>query len=241
MDMALAMTASRCTALSSLRAIWPDRPMLVIGAEAVVHRLGVRHRDTGDIDIAASAEWTDLADLTTRLGYARFAGEGEPRFRAPDGLVVGVLPCSPAACAEGVLRFPSGKVLLITAMDLAFEHNDDVEVTPGAVYGVPDPAVLVLLKMQGYIDNSRRQRDLADIGFLIEDDPAGLGATIGCMAAPRHRRLVDQFLLRVPRDLLGRLGPPAFRSDHRAVGRALSAFERGYRAAVGSEVTARAR
>ena len=77
MDMAVAMTASRRTALESLRSVWPERPMLVIGAEAVVHRLGVRHRDTGDIDIAASAEWADLHDLTTRLGYVRFAGEGE--------------------------------------------------------------------------------------------------------------------------------------------------------------------
>ena len=135
---------------------------------------------------------------------------------------VDVVPAGPGLRAAGKLVWPrSGHEMQLVGMDLVFEHavTEPLGHTALRIASLP---TIVILKMNSWLDRFEdRERDLADIGHVLEDAVRPdddrrfddhivelamdyelvcaflIGEDVGRIAKDHHRRRVDEFLAKV--------------------------------------------
>jgi predicted nucleotidyltransferase len=251
----MTLVASQVAALRDIEQVWPGAKVVIIGATALGFYFDMRWRKTADVDLAVALDLNGLSELTKRPGWTRHPSK-EHEFTSPGGAKVDLLPAGPALLAAGRLRWQNGDSMSLAGMELAFQHAE-----PHAAGGhnvlVAPPAVVAILKMVSFADRpTERERDLEDIGHLldayVDDDserrwdeaadcgefdlaPAYLlGIDIArLLATEAHRAIVNSFLRRVEdpesptHALMLRLGPGRWSSDASALARRLSAFKAG--------------
>lgn len=166
------------------------------------------------------------------------------------------MPVGPEVLKAGQLQWPSGHVMKVVGIDLAFEHACSHTLEDGGEVLVAPPNVIAVLKMVSYCDRpSDRERDLQDLANLldtyVDDDDkrrwteAGhieafelapaflLGVDVGrLLVTDSHHELVTKFLGRVlddeslPHIHMHKAGPWST-SDDDALSLRLQAFQEG--------------
>ena len=247
----MTLTPGQLAALREIQAFWPESTAVIIGATALGFYIDMRWRYTADVDLVVAIDIGDLQRLAARPGWQQDATK-EHAFRTPDGTHVDILPASAALLAAGSITWPSGHVMSLAGMDLAFVHSEEHHLANGAIVRVAPPAVVTVLEMVAYLDRPpERERDLADIAHLLDgyvdddadrrwDDASGivfdfapaylLGLDIGRTTEARHRALIDDFLERVAdpartaHAIMERHGPYRWRPQEQPLTRRFAAF-----------------
>ena len=255
MDLAV-LTSEQIAALRELSEIWPENHAVIIGATALGFYHDMRWRKTADIDLAVSLEFDDFpGNLRDRPGWQQHPTRAH-EFLSPSGVKIDLLPAGERLLEQGQLQWPSGHVMNLVGMELAFMHAERHEVIDDCRVGVAPPAVLTVLKMASYCDRpDERERDLEDIAHLLEFyvdedsdrrwEEAGdgvefelapaylLGLDIGRLTDDSHRGLIDMFLARVsdpeslPHAVMKQRGPGRWKSIGDALPGRLNAFVTG--------------
>lgn len=210
--------------LRSLVRLWTPQRFVVIGASALACFMEMRWRMTQDLDLSLAAPLQGhAAGLESLPGWCPDQ-HMEHRWHAPGDVRVDIVPADAHLLRKGELVWPkSGQRMSLVGFRLAF--NQGVPVPAASDLGVrvaPIPVVL-LLKMVAYLDRpSERERDLEDIGYILEEFVGG--------AAPD--RFSDEVLERglafeeVSPFLLGRqLSAIVNRAEREVVGRFLATIE----------------
>jgi len=248
----VALSQLQMRAVETLSELWPEHRLVIIGATAIGHHIGLPHRGTKDLDLVVTLELDEFPGVLAELeGWTQAEGM-EHRFTAPDGLRLDILPAGPKLVARGYVDWPSGHRMSLLGMDLAITHAELAAVHVGLAVAVASAASLVVLKMVAWLDRPERAKDLADLSHLMElhvreDDerrfsdamvqlglrfedqsPYLLGVEVRRECAPTHRLAVERFLRDVPRGELAAHGPARWRVDENVVDAALAAFERGF-------------
>lgn len=251
--------------LEALASCWGARRVVLIGAGALGCHLEMTWRSTEDVDLTAAVEMDEHTAMLEQLDGWRLDAHLEHRIWSPWGVKVDVVPAGPSLLRAGKVVWPkSGHEMNLAGMDLAFAHASAVPVGSTSLL-VASLASVLVLKMAAWLDRStERERDLADIGFVLEeavgadderrfdnpiidlDLPFELvssyltGVAVGRIAGKLHMELVTQFLSMVGDEAHwahGRMrahSPPAWRHDEAALGARLDAFRRGVARAQGT-------
>jgi predicted nucleotidyltransferase len=251
----VSLSPAQIAALAEISKIWPDRAMVIIGATALGLFVEMRWRQTADLDLVIAIGVDDLQAIAQRPGWQQSALR-QHEFRSPQGARMDILPAAAALIERGALAWPSGHVMSLAGMDLAFVHAIAHDLGAGHRVRVAPPAVVTVLKMAAHGDRpTERERDLGDIAYLLDvyveadsnrrwDEAAAieydlapaflLGLDLGRLAGESHRALVAQFLDRVgdPDSVhhaqMERLGPHSWRGEEEALRRRLDAFRQGF-------------
>ncbi len=216
----MSFTDDQREALRLLRGVWPNEPIVVIGAAALGWHVEMTWRRTNDLDLTVTVSPERIADDLSRHGAFR-RGRAEHVWFTTAGQRLDVLPAGPEQLAEGrVIWSESENVMSLACFDLPLRHSRDVEVGEGVVVGVAEVPVVVILKMAAYLDRpTERDRDLEDLAWVFErylgdvddrrfEEPLAaldfdtqgafaLGRDMARIVKPRHRDLVERFLARV--------------------------------------------
>lgn len=219
----MSFTDEQREALRLLRAVWPDEPIVVIGAAALGWHLEMTWRRTNDLDLTVTVSPERIVGDLSRDGSFR-RGRAEHVWFTAAGQRLDVLPAGAQQLAEGrVLWTESGNVMSLTCFDLPLRYARDVDLGGGEVVGVAEIPVVVVLKMAAYLDRpTERDRDLEDLAWLFEnylgdvddrrfEEPLlnvdyecqgafALGSDMATIVGPGHRELVERFLERVGDD-----------------------------------------
>lgn len=253
----MTLTPDQLAALAEIQETWPDRSIVVIGATALGFYIDMRWRRTADIDLVVAVDVAELSAIAERPGWSRHPDRPH-EFRSPRGARLDILPAAASLIDQGSIRWPGGSRMSLIGMDLAFSHCRAHDVGELRVQVAP-PAVVTVLKMAAYLDRpAERERDLADIGHLLDvhvDDDSDLrweeaadvdfelqpafllGRDIAAMAGRPHRDLVDRFLATVGdpgshgHAVMQRGGPAAWRRQDDSLEKRLHALRRGYASA----------
>jgi predicted nucleotidyltransferase len=242
-------------ALAEIAETWPGRAAVIIGATALGFYVDMRWRQTDDVDLVVAVDIDELEQIVQRPGWRQHPRK-EHEFRSPRGARVDILPAAAALIERGSISWPSGHVMSLAGMDLAFAHCSLHNAGASLHVAVAPPPVVTVLKMAAFLDRPpERERDLGDIAYLLDlyiddesdrrwDEAAALdfdlapafllGRDIGRLAGASHRVLVAQFLERVadPDSVfharMARLGPIAWPGEADALARRLAAFGQGF-------------
>lgn len=256
----MSLSASQIAALREVELVWPGVNVVIIGAAALGFHYEMTWRQTLDVDLVLAIELADFPGaLASRAGWSQHATK-EHEFLSPQGAKIDLLPVGPEALKAGNLKWPSGHVMNVVAIDLAFAHACSHTLDDGSDVLVAPPQVISVLKMASYCDRpSDRERDLQDLAHLldsyVDDDDerrwtdAGhignfelapaflLGVDVGrLLATDSHRELVTEFLGRLRDDeslphIHMHTAAPWSTSDSDALSLRLQAFQEGlYRA-----------
>lgn len=217
-----AFTAEQAEAIVSLKHVFPDDKLVVIGAVALGCHLPNAWRRTNDLDLTLAVdidrfgllEGTPHWQRDSRLPY---------RFKHRD-LRVDLLPSSRRYLVEAAVTFAhTGQVMNLTGFDLALQHNVEMPLPAHGSVAVATVPVIVVLKMAAFLDRPwERERDLQDLAAVFreylaptddrrweppldeidfsEQSAAALGADIASIAAAAHRELVGRFLATIGPD-----------------------------------------
>jgi predicted nucleotidyltransferase len=256
----MSLTLDQIAALRELDEVWPESDAVIIGATALGFYYDMTWRKTADVDLVLALDLAAFPGaLVKRSGWNQHPTK-EHEFTSPRGQKIDLLPVSRELVATGILGWPSGHVMNVSGMDLAFEHAERRDAGDGYIASVAPPPVVTVLKMAAFGDRpAERLRDLSDIAHLLDhyvesasdrrwDEANGqdyelapaylLGLDIGRVArAPVHFKLVQGFL-----ELVGdpdsvrhsdmrREGPSGWQNREDALERRLEAFASGIRAA----------
>lgn len=216
----MSLTAGQIEALTELEAVWPDAKAVIIGATALGFYYAMQWRQTADVDLIVAVEIEDFPGaLISRPGWKQHPRK-EHELISPTGAKIDLLPAGPRLLEAGAITWPSGHVMSLAGVDLAFEHAETHLVSADRSALVAPPSVVGVLKMVSYCERpADRERDLEDLAHLlggyVDDDsdrrfaealghefeaaPAYLfGLDVGRITkAAFHRGLVDRFLDRV--------------------------------------------
>ncbi len=225
-------------ALREVAAHFTGIDVVLVGAGAVNCQLPMDWRRTNDLDLTLAASIADCERiLRTELNWDRHPKK-EHEWYAPGAVKVDVLPAG------------------LTGFRLAFQRAQDVHVADELRCRVAPLTVLTVLKMTSYLDRPQgRERDLADIGHIIEgyleveDWPdeafelgmedmgdtssALLGRRIGGLVDDEERAIVQEFLERASsandrtQARLTTVGPASWLGDPAVTVRRLQAFAAG--------------
>lgn len=170
-------TGPRRDALCTLIDVVGGHEIVLVGASALFWQMSrmaepfPAWRRTEDIDLMAAIDREDLQGLAERLSALgwRVTPGVEHQFLAPSSVRLDIVPAGEALRATGELRWPSGHVMNLAGVDLAFVHHDRVPLDGGRSVATARVPVLVLLKMVAWLDRpSERSRDLGDIAFVLD-------------------------------------------------------------------------
>lgn len=247
------LTAEQLDAVRALRAIWPRTRMALVGAAALAFHIDMNWRNTADLDLAIAVSQSDLE--TSQPPAWRRDPQHEPRWTAPNGVRVDLVPAPDVAVAQGELLWPSSG----TRMNLAGFRQalavPETEIATGVFIAVATVPIITLLKMAAYLDRPyEREKDLADLAHILDDYPptdddrlfasealdSGLGLPavkayvlareLRALADQRDRQAVRRFLRLVREDVhwsrFVRSSP--WRFDERGLEQRLDAFAEGF-------------
>ena len=255
----MSLSPAQIAALVEVSQIWPGLQIVIIGATALGFHVEMRWRQTADLDLVIAVGVDDLQAIAQRPGWHQSALR-QHEFRSPHGARMDILPAAAPLIERGHIAWPSGHMMSLAGMDLVFAHAVARDLGGGHLVHVAPAPVVAVLKMVAYGDRpSERERDLADIAYLldvyVEDDsdrrwdeaadveydlaPAFLlGRDIGRLARETHRPLIGGFLDRVgdpdsvQHAIMQRLGPSSWRGEEGALQRRLDVFHRGFEGAL---------
>jgi len=208
--------------LEALVDAWGTDRVVLVGASALQCHMEMSWRATSDVDITVSADLDEFEGLLSGIADWHFDPRVEHRLRSPWNVKVDVVPAGPGLRAAGKLVWPrSGHEMQLVGMDLVFEHavTEPLGHTALRIASLP---TIVILKMNSWLDRFEdRERDLADIGHVLEDAVRPdddrrfddhivelamdyelvcaylIGEDVGRIAKDHHRRRVDEFLAKV--------------------------------------------
>lgn len=207
-------------ALVLLRQVWPNEPIVVIGAAALNHHFGADWRRTNDLDLTVTVPPERIVDDLEASG-AFTRGRAEHVWFTEAGQKVDVLPAAPEQLAAGkILWSESGREMNLAGFDLALRHRHTIAIGDGIEVGIATVPTIVVLKVAAFLDRpAERDRDLEDLAMLFEqyldevDDrrfepplveldfeshvPFALGLDVAAIAEVSHQVLVDRFLGRI--------------------------------------------
>ncbi len=251
----MSLTPAQIGALREIETVWPQVKAVIIGATGLGFYYDMRWRQTSDVDLVLALEIEDFPGaLLGRDGWSRHKSK-EHEFISPQGAKLDLLPVGPGVLEAGQIQWPSGQVMNVVAIDLAFDHAESHSLLDESSVLVAPPQVITLLKMASYCDRPlERERDLQDIahlldGYVDEDDErrwAGvpqmdfelapaylLGVDVArAIDSSAHRTLITNFLARVTNSdnmahtIMHDNGPASWRTDD-SLTRCLAAFQLG--------------
>jgi len=170
--------AARVEALNTLQQIWSKEQIVLIGASALGCFLDMRWLQTYDLDLSVSVSVEEYAsDLKNLRGWIPDS-HFEPRWIAPGGVRIDIIPAGSGLLAAGELVWPqSGIRMSLVGLRLAFENNETLQLAQNLEFRIARMPVIAILKMIAYQDKpTERNRDLSDLAyildeFLTDDDP----------------------------------------------------------------------
>jgi hypothetical protein len=148
------LSSAQIAALEEISQIWPDRAMVIIGATALGLFVEMRWRQTADLDLVIAIGVDDLQAIAQRPGWHQSALR-QHEFRSPQGARMDILPAAATLIERGTLAWPSGHVMSLAGMDLAFVHAVAHDLGAGHRVHVAPPAVVTVLKMTAFGDRPR--------------------------------------------------------------------------------------
>jgi predicted nucleotidyltransferase len=171
-------TSPQIEALKALQQIWPTEKIVLIGASALGCFLDMRWRKTHDLDLSVSLSVEEyLSDFNRLTGWTPDPNF-EPRWLAPGGVRIDIIPAGPTVRTAGEVIWPkSGFRMSLAGLRLAFENKEELQLDENLTICVARLPVIAVLKMLAYEEKPiERQKDLSDLAyileeFLSEDDP----------------------------------------------------------------------
>lgn len=250
------LTPSQLEALRDLQQTLRSVRMVIIGATALAFYGGRPWRHTADVDLVVALEREDFpGPLLTRPGWTHHPTKPH-EFKAPSGSKIDLIPAGQSLLRAGRLVWQRGDTISLHCMDLAFTHAESHTVGDVVVCVAPPP-VVAILKMVSFGDRpAARERDLEDIGHLLDAYVDGdslqdrweeafdcgevdlasaylLGLDMaGIVTSGTHEDTIRTFLERVGPEgahhaTMVRAGPARWRTEERALERRLQAFRQG--------------
>jgi predicted nucleotidyltransferase len=252
----VSLTPSQLEALRELQQILGSARMVMIGATALGFYGGRPWRHTADVDLVVALELEDFpGPLLNSPGWTSHPTKPH-EFNAPSGSKIDLIPAGQSLLQAGRLVWQRGDTMSLHCMDLAFTHAESHTVGDVVVLVAPPPVVAVL-KMVSFSDRpAARERDLEDIGHLLDAYVDGdslldrwdeafdcgefdlapaylLGLDMArIVASGTHKDTIQTFLERVGPEgahhaTMVRVGPARWRTETRALERRLQAFRQG--------------
>lgn len=209
-------------ALRLLRAAYPEERISIIGAGALAFHLDMKWRRTSDIDVVITIAVEDLATAAQKLvGWTR---QAPPRWVAPNGVKVDIVPAPAAALPLREVSWPDGSKMSLAGIQLALTDRSHVVSAELDITVAPVP-IVAILKMAAYLDRPWvRTKDLIDLAHILdeyppsdddrffEDDILEAGLTedqargtilareISALVEPADREVVKAFLVKMADD-----------------------------------------
>jgi predicted nucleotidyltransferase len=167
----LELAPDQRAALTSLRDVWPDAHIVLIGATALRLQTALQ-RQTHDMDLVIAV---DVAAFPGPLGshsdWAQPRADQPQRWTYRKGTKLDLLPVGTAALAKGHLEWPDGVQMSVQAFDLLSSTELVVLLEEQQVFMAPVPLVM-LLKMVAWLDRpGERARDVEDMVWLFSNYP----------------------------------------------------------------------
>ena len=132
-------------ALRTLRDAYPSARMSLIGARALAFHMDMAWRNTADIDVVLTIEIDDLDAAETKLiGWER---QPPPRWIAPYGVKVDLVPTPADALANRKLIWNDGRAMSLAGIGAALENKSKILVSKGIDIAVAPVPIIALLKM----------------------------------------------------------------------------------------------
>ncbi|MGA2261230.1 MAG: nucleotidyl transferase AbiEii/AbiGii toxin family protein [Acidobacteriota bacterium] len=170
--------AAQVEALKTLQQIWSKQQIVLIGASALGCFLDMRWRQTYDLDLSVSISVEEYASDLKKLRDWIHDSHFEPRWIAPGGARIDIIPAGFGLLAAGEIVWPqSGIRMSLIGLRLAFENNEKLQLAENLEFRIATMPVIAVLKMIAYQEKAtERQRDLSDLAYILEefltdDDP----------------------------------------------------------------------
>lgn len=248
----MGLTSDELLALEGLMAVWPDRPIVLIGASALQYH-GDFARNSKDIDVTIAIELDEFPGaLARRSGWSSFKGRPHA-WRSPQGVLVDVLPAGPSVLERGYIDWPDGNRMSLVGFDLPFRHFVEKEVNAGTTIRVAAQASLAVLKMSAWLDRpSERAKDITDLAWLMteyvddtderrfdprlfdlgltfeETAPFLFGEAVAAICQPQHEAVVLEFFAKVSSTTWAAHGSPLWRWNEESAQQTRAAFLQGF-------------
>ena len=164
-------TSPQKEALKTLQQIWPTEKIVLIGASALGCFLDMRWRKTHDLDLTVSLSAEECSSNLKRLNGWTPDPNFEPRWSAPGGVRIDIIPAGPKLLASGEIFWPkSGFRMSLAGLRLAFENNEEFHLAENLTICVARLSVIAVLKMLAYQEKPiERERDLPDLAYILEE------------------------------------------------------------------------
>ena len=252
----MSLTPSQIEALRDLQRTLDSVQMVIIGATALGFYGGRPWRNTADVDLVVALEPEDFpGPLRNSPGWTSHPTKPH-EFRSPSGSKIDLIPAGQSLLQAGRLVWQRGDAMSLHCMDLAFTHAESHTLDDVVVLVAPPP-VIAVLKMVSFGDRpAARERELEDIGHLLDAYVDGdsllerweeafdcgevdlasaylLGLDMArIVASGTHKDTIQTFLERVGPEgahhaTMVRVGPARWRTEKRALDRRLQAFRQG--------------
>lgn len=160
------LTDAQRAALRSLRLLWPERRIILIGASALAAQSRLP-RFTADVDVTVSLELMDYpGELVASKEWSPDPKQRQ-RWIFQDSVLVDIIPAGPRLLIDGYLSWPNDHRLSLEGFSALFAAPLPL-VEPQLPIEVATIPLVVLLKMVAWLDRpAERARDLHDLAFLL--------------------------------------------------------------------------
>lgn len=157
-------------AIRALREAYPDAQIALIGAGALALHVDLKWRTTSDLDFVVTIAFADVeGTLRGREGWLQ-QGSHEHRWKAPNGVLLDIVPTPPAALEVRKLTWPSGDEMNLDGIRLALSEAP-TEVAPGLSISIASVPALLVLKMAAHLDRPEREKDRSDLENILNEYP----------------------------------------------------------------------
>jgi predicted nucleotidyltransferase len=142
--------------------------MSLIGASALAFHMEMTWRNTADIDVVLAVEVGDLDAAEAKLvGWTR---QHPPRWVAPNKVKVDLVLAPAEALARRELIWDGWKMNL-AGIGAALANKAQITVSQDIDIAVAPVPIIALLKMAAYLDKPERDKDLRDLGNILNAYP----------------------------------------------------------------------
>jgi predicted nucleotidyltransferase len=166
----ISLEPAQLSALRSLRSVYPEARIALVGAVALGCHIPMTWRTSADLDLVLAVAVADLGELTLH-GWARDRRQ-QQRWKAPGGALLDLLPAPPEVLAARELIWPeTGHRMNMAGFALALAAETALLDSELSI-GLPSVPVIALLKMAAYLDRPyEREKDLKDLAHILNEYP----------------------------------------------------------------------
>lgn len=162
------LTEEQHTAFASLRVIWPEQRIVLIGAGAL-RAHGKLVRFTADLDVAIAADESEYPGMLTDAPTWKRDAKQHQRWAHENGVEVDIIPAGASLCSQGHVTWPGGHRMSLEGFSALFSSPLAFVDEPLRIEIAP-VALIVLLKMVAWLDRpAERTRDLHDLAHLLTE------------------------------------------------------------------------